>query len=214
MFPCCLGRTYLKSRYTYLIFRYVSRCVLLLTEHLLLLPRARCVATIRFMPTKTAVARPAVRLSVRKLVEIQCRCDLDQDDVEIGVACGVEPSEIAAIVAREHWRERSLLAPGDDKAAQMSDQVLSIRYDRAVKAHARLLVFAGMELAGKSADAGDPRGFKDSAQGAKLFHEIAHHGEEQGKAASGPNLAAFYVVGVGVAQAGGDVRAMKQAERV
>jgi len=152
------------------------------------------------MPNAITLIESPRAIPVRKLVEIQCRCDNGEDDTSIGLAVGIVPELVAEIVAREHWRERALTTPEDQKNAQAAETVLAVRFQRAAQARARLLVFAGFDLAGSAADAGDPRGFKDAAQGAKLMHDIAV-GTDAGKGngATGPNLAAFYVVGIGAA---------------
>jgi hypothetical protein len=134
-------------------------------------------------------------LPVRKLVEMQCRVDLGHDDTEIGVAMGIEPAEIGAIVDREHWRERHLATPEQQMSKANADALLGLRYERAIQARARMLTFAGMDLAASAADAGDPRGFKDAAQGAKLMHDMAI-GTEAGEGKQGaPSIVAFFIEG-------------------
>lgn len=142
---------------------------------------------------ETAATMP--RLPVRTLVEIQCRADNGESDLEIAAAVGLDPQNVTAIMDREHWRDRALVTPESEKAALNADTVLALRWQRAVQARARLLVFAGLDLAGAAADNKDARAFKDAAQGAKLMHDIATGDDAgEGKQAA-PSIVAFFIEG-------------------
>jgi len=168
-------------------------------------------------------AKPAERIQVpiRILCAMQAHVDAGRTDSEITdlinahMAANALPDsappepwsvqKVAGIIETEHWRDRVLLDPASESQRISADQVQHLRWERAVKAAARWLSLRGMELAGEAADCGNARNFKDAAQGAKLFVDIAK-GDGSGKDEPGnaPSVSVFFINGVGVKKAPGE----------
>lgn len=138
------------------------------------------------------------------LCAIQALCDFGKSDAEIAEAMRGEhgqwdAAKVAAVIEQEHWRDRSLLTPENAHLAQQQGAIMTIRWERAMKAQARWLALRGMGLASDALDDGNARNFKDAAQGVKLFADVARgelgSGAQAGQGA--PSISAFFIVGAG-----------------
>ena len=171
-------------------------------------------------------ARPSQRamVPIRILCAMQAHCDAGRTDSEIcdlinaHLALHALPdsappvpwpvSKVTQIVEAEHWRERTLESAEDEGKRVSAHQIQNIRWERAVTAAARYLSLRGMELAGEAADQGNARNFKDAAQGAKLFVDIARgvDGKAGDAGANAPSVSVFFINGVGVKRASQEKR--------